>query len=38
MDVNASLMSESLAISLALDGRFYNHLFSYSLRLVLSEL
>ena len=38
MDLNASSMSESLAISLALEWKILRSFFSYSLRLILSEL
>ena len=38
MDLNASSMSESLAISVSLEWKIYNHFFSDSLRLILSKL
>ena len=38
MDLNPSSISESLAISLALEWKVFDRFFSYSLRLVLSKL
>ena len=38
MDLNPSSMSESLAISFYSNERFYDHYFSYSLRLILPEI
>ena len=37
MNLSASSMSESLVINLHSNGRFYDHFFSYTLKLILTN-